>query len=310
MIFAVGSKTNTTFSIDIESETVDIAGPNINSSFTVSPAQFYDINSGDIGRIRDFAKKHIAFEDTFLPPVITSKNLAHLRHIDTNLWSHVLFTEDGYSIFENEAATNYAIELFKHIGYSLSAEHLKGGEGYYAVSVFCLVTGHDYGFLKIDFDTIYGDPEKSYNYKIRIASGATLEFSASNIQNAITKLTSDHDVYYQDIVSIEQVNTDNDENDSLLNDLNIAILGGAGIGLTSSIIKELTEKCRGITITSGEREVRNTFTNEVPYHLHHKLNKHRERIPFPLTETVTRRPNFPIAGQRKKKGKFRSPIPK
>lgn len=310
MIFAVGSKTNTAFSIDIENETVDIAGPNINSSFTVSPAQFYDINSGDIGRIRDFVKKHITFDDTFLPPVITSKNLAHLRHLDTNLWSHALFTEDGYDIFENEGAANYAIELFKHIGYALSCDPLDSETGHCAINVFCLATGHDYGFLKIDFDTIYGEPEKSYNYKFRIASGATLEFSANNIQSAIAKLAADYGVHDQDILSIEQTNTANDENNSPSNDLNIAILGGAGMGVTSSIIKELTEKCRGITITSGEREVRNAFTNEIPFHLHHKLNKHRERIPFPLTETVTRRPNFPIAGQRKKKGKFRSPIPK
>ena len=310
MIFAIGSKTKTTFSIDVENETVDIAGPNIKSSFTVSPSQFYDINSGDIGRIRDFVKKHITFEDTFLPPIITSQNLAHVRHLDTNLWSHVLFTEDGYSIFENEGAANYAIELFKHIGYALSAEPLKGEEGHYVVNVFCLATGHDYGFLKIDFDTMYGDPEKSYNYKFRVASGATLEFSATNIQSAIEKLASDYGVHDHDIASIEQINADNDETDSPLSGLNIAILGGAGIGVTSSLIKELTEKCRGITITSGEREVQSLLSSEIPYHLHHKLNKHRESMPFPLTETVKRPPNFPIAGQRKKKGKFRLPIRK
>jgi hypothetical protein len=310
MIFAIGSKTKTTFSIDIKNETVDIAGPNIKSSFTVSPSQFYDINSGDIGRIRDFVKKHITFEDTFLPPFITSQNLAHLKHLDTNLWSHVLFTEDGYSIFENEGAANYAIELFKHIGYTLSAEQLKGGDGHCAINVFCLATGHDYGFLKIDFDTMYGEPEKSYNYKFRIASGATLEFSAINIQSAIAKLASDHGVSDHDIVSVEQTNADNDENDSPLNDINIAILGGAGMGLTSALIKELTEKCRGITITSGEKGGQNTLINEIPYHLHHELNKRRESMLFPLAETVKRQPNFPIAGQRKKKGKFRSPIPK
>jgi len=308
MIFAIGSKTNTTFSIDIENETVDIAGPNIKSSFTVSPSQFYDINSGDIGRIRDFVKKHITFEDVFLPPAITSKNLAHLRHLDTNLWSHVLFTEDGYDIFENEGAANYAIELFKHIGYVLSAEPLKDGTGHCALNVFCLATGHDYGFLKIDFDTIYGEPEEGYNYKVRVTSGATLEFSANNIQSAIAKLTADYGVYDQDIVSIEQTNTANNENDSPLNDLNIAILGGAGMGVTSSLIKELAEKYRGITITSDEVGMQIQPNTEIPYHLQRDLNKIKGVFPF--METVTRRPSFPIAGQRRKKGKLRSPIPK
>ncbi len=310
MIFAIGNKTKTTLSLDVESETVDIKGPDVDCTFTVSPSQLYDINSGDIGRIRDFVKKHITFDDTFLPPVITSKNLAHLRHLDTNLWSHALFTEDGYDIFENEGAANYAIELFKHIGYALSCDPLDSGTGHCAINVFCLATGHDYGFLKIDFDTIYGEPEESYDYKFRVTSGATLEFSANNIQSAIAKLAADYGVHDQDIVSIEQINTANNENDSPSNDLNIAILGGAGMGVTSSLIKELAEKYRGITITSGEVDVQRQPNAEIPYHLQCELNKRKEGLPFPFMETVTRRPSFPIAGQRRKKGRLRSPIPK
>jgi hypothetical protein len=310
MIFAIGKETKTTFSLDVENKTVEVKGPNLNSKFTVSPSQFYDINSGNIGSIRGFVESHITFKDTFLPPFITSKNLSHLRYLEIPLWNYALFTDDGYNVFDESAAI-YAIELFRKQEYKLTAEPISEGSSMYAISVFCLSTGHDYGFLKVDFDAIYGKTEKRLFYSFRLVSGATIEFSASNIQSAIATLSDEYGEKDEDIVSVEQRDVNDTDNDiSQKKDISIALLGGAGVGLTSSLIKELTEKFRGITISSGEKEISNVLPNEIPYLLQRELEKRKNNMQIPFLETVKRESNFPIAGQRRKKGKTRLPIPK
>lgn len=315
MIFAIGSNTNTMFSLDADAQTVSVIGPGNNQTFTVSPSQFDTINSGDIGAIRKFISGHIQSDESFLPPTITSKNLSHLQAMHINLWNYVTLSSDNMDIFD-ELSVHYAVKLFEREDYTLTPTSLMDGTGNHFIKVTCTKTGDEYGTLKIDFDDIYDTSEPKFQYIFTMSSGLNVELKANDLQDAITTLSIKFKVSSDMIRSMEQFPL-GEERISRAPDqpeLKVALFGGPGCGVSSELLEILSEKHRGITVvTTTEDELsRDLFPPIGGLSLESQMNLIKRCRLDELGITDLRgpkEPNYPIAGQRRKKGKNRYALP-